>query len=262
MKDFKNAKKEYDNAFKSIGIYKEILDGLKCCPPKSKKVECKNSKSPHHLYIYDIRDVLRRQQEVAKNLLIIPVLVNSYSTSKTWKDNFIRPEYVRYHMENWLVNVVRLEDINLQLINTFLKFGINEKEINQRIIISHTHLPKDIKDYVILFAKGTQDIRKSRNYVTHVGYYSDSEIENLIEKAEMAMFIKEVMDNGLIATDRKLLNDAEIIETLNRRFFTKQYCNKKRRELCKNNLRIFKYCKAFNDKMLIKYKENLPALGE
>jgi hypothetical protein len=260
MSDFDTAKSAFESATKQNAIYKDLLIELECCP-KNKHKQCDNDKTSHHEYIHEVRFCLRGQEEVTKNLLIIPILLNSYPHNLIWDANFNRPEYIRYHLENWFMNVVRLHDINLQLINVFYDFGINAKDVNERLILNHSHLEEKIKNMIKLFKKAINDVQSRRNLISHRhGFYYDDELEYLIEVTSENAFWKFAKQEGLVDEHEQFFQYIDFLDVGGNQFLNKDYANKKRKEMHENNLSIFKFVGVFNDEMRNVFKGNLPAL--
>lgn len=84
------------------------------------------------------------------------------------KNGISRGEHLTYNVENYIIRLTSLTDRILQTINAVFHLGINEKDINDRIIINNlkvtmTSLPESFKE----FRKVLQNYVTERNVIVH-----------------------------------------------------------------------------------------------
>ncbi len=248
MQQFNQQKKAYEDAT-THPIHQTVYQELECCI-KNKKLKKAHKESSHHQFIDYVRDVIRRLDELLKNLQIASIAINANPPGTIWSKHHTKVEYIRYHYENWIIGVARYSDVTLQAINAVCRLGINEKDINERILVNHDFVPEDLKKLAILFSKGTSGIRSHKNNLTHRGgYFSDAEIEKLIKTDDNIRFMKMAVKENWFPDTSKVEYEIMLHERIQNRLFVKMYANKKRKELVENNIQIFGFHKQLLDEL-------------
>ena len=84
------------------------------------------------------------------------------------KDEISRGEHLTYNVENYIIRLTSLTDRILQTINAVFHLGINEKDINERVIINNlkvtmTSLPATFNE----FRKVLGSYKDNRNTIVH-----------------------------------------------------------------------------------------------
>jgi hypothetical protein len=84
------------------------------------------------------------------------------------KNGISRGEHLTYNVENYIIRLTSLTDRILQTINAVFHLGVNEKDINERVIMNNlkvtmTSLPKSFNE----FRKVVGSYKENRNIIVH-----------------------------------------------------------------------------------------------
>ena len=111
------------------------------------------------------------------------------------KNGISRAEHLTYNVENYIIRLTSLTDRILQTINAVLYLGINEKDINERVIINNlkvtmTSLPKSFNE----FRKILQSYVGDRNSIVHRHSYLKKEL-HIIEMLYHTQLSKKMLND-------------------------------------------------------------------
>jgi hypothetical protein len=111
------------------------------------------------------------------------------------KNGISRGEHLTYNVENYIIRLTSLTDRILQTVNAVFHLGINEKDINERVIINNlkitmTSLPASFNE----FRKVLQNYVSERNVIVHRHSYIKKELY-VIEMLYHPLMTKETSIN-------------------------------------------------------------------
>ncbi len=96
------------------------------------------------------------------------------------KNGISRGDHLAYNVENYIIRLTSLTDRVLQTINAVYHLGINEKDINDRVVLNNlkvtmTELPKSFNE----FRKVLKDYVSERNVIVHRHSYVKEELNRI-----------------------------------------------------------------------------------
>lgn len=150
--------------------------------------------------------------------------INFYSKTKMWDRNFLRADYIKYHLEVYYGNIIGISDRCLLLVNHLFDLGFKPRDAKYELISSNKHLKGErTLEILTLLNKGLQGVRSVRNYVAHQGTLSDKELDDI------RMY--EFLLKNSKTLDRKLQRLMKIYIKLG----FNSYIREKKKEIIKNN---------------------------
>jgi len=193
-------------------------------------------------YILRVSDVIVEINNLLDNLEYCEIFLNSYSASAAWKKKYDWSHYIRYHYEVWIMNLVRLYERILILVNEVYDLGVEDKQVNYRTISSNRHLEntgtlkllKKIDDAL-------NNIRAARNQVLHRSMYDDDKLKRVAMFDFVARHGNNQKERGSFIFAAKL--DAKI------------YLMTKKKEVKENNIKMVDIVEAIYKTLDIKYDE-------
>ena len=235
----KQGEVQFDDLHKNDFVKSAIIES---CNVTSKilksdpKLENKNNRSRMSKKEKTIIDLFYYTNEVLSKLQTLEyylVFLNSYPNSKSLRKISSRSEYIVYHFESYLNNVIGVFDRCLNLINFVYDLGIEDKHVKFELIISNKHIKNEpIREIIILFDKVLKNIRKLRNSTTHHRRYSD---EDLVKMNMLERIIKHQKDLKLT---NKQISGYKILLKMH----SSSYIRKNKKSIKDNNNNIFKVC--------------------
>lgn len=169
-------------------------------------------------------------------------LLSNYNYKKINKVN--RGEHIIYNVENYIIRLSSLSDRTLQLINATFHLGIDEKHVNEKVIlnnikVSRTNVTKLFND----FRKVLSNYTAERNTIIHKHSYLDKQLKR-IEIFYNPCF-QNIMSNSSKATDFKEIIREEL------GFFLKE----KKKEYDQVNETCFEKISPIFDELLKHYNK-------
>ncbi len=112
------------------------------------------------------------------------------------KNGISRGEHLTYNVENYIIRLTSLTDRILQTINAVFHLGINEKDINERVIINNlkvtmTLLPASFNE----FRKDLQKYVSERNVIVHRHSHIKKDL-HIIEALYHTQLSKKMLENN------------------------------------------------------------------
>ena len=171
------------------------------------------------------------------------IFLNPYPRNKLWEKMFNRIDYIEYHTECYLNNIIGIFDRYLLLINFLYDLGFQNKDVRYHLIISNEHIRKEqIKDNLENFNTALQNTRSLCNFTKHRGRLSDKNLD------EMRMY-KFILGNNKIISKRKF----ELFYKVQ----LSHYISKQKIKIKKNNNNIRKFCDVLFNNLSGEYKKRL-----
>jgi hypothetical protein len=170
--------------------------------------------------------------------------INSYPRTRLWSKNFLRTDYIRYHMEVYYGNIVGIFDRSLLLINHLYDLGFKPQDAKYSLISSNKHLEGEkVLEILKKFKEALKKVRSIRNYIEHQGSLSDKKLDDirmyefLLNKGHLDQKLRRLVGpyvksgfSAYIREKKKEIkdNNAVIISVVDRLFasVSKKYQNK------------------------------------
>lgn len=83
-------------------------------------------------YIDRVRSSFTEVIDLLDNLEYAEIFLNSYAVSTAWKKKYDRSHYIRYHYEAWVLNIVRLYERLLILVDDVYVLNIPHKDVTYK----------------------------------------------------------------------------------------------------------------------------------
>lgn len=209
---------------------------VKCCLEAAKIDEhCPNFDTEDHRYSRQVSNSLDEVKEVCEMLCMSPVLLNSYRRTSLWDKYFNQSSYMKYHIENWYINVIRLEDMFLIMINDIFQLGIKKELVGYEILKSNTNLPTEIVRGLAAFHKSVKPIRAARIMLIHHQTLYEKKLDEIRKDETMVKLVKE----GGKAKDFE--KELRMIEFFTRKFKAPEYRQNKRDYMLASNNSMMQY---------------------
>lgn len=130
--------------------------------------------------LFDIFSYSTEALHKANQLNYSVAFISSYPATLLWKKYFNRVDYIEFHMQAYLANVIGLYDRCLLIVNCLFNLGLRDKDVNHRQISNNLHLDKTkTKKILEEIYRGIEHIRSNRNYCTHIGRFDDKQLSNI-----------------------------------------------------------------------------------
>src|SRR5690606_34214760 len=115
------------------------------------------------------------------------------------KSSISRGDHLTYNIENYIIRLTSLSDRTLQTINATFHLGIDERDVNERVIInnikvSRTTLSKHYND----FKKSLKDYTGERNTIVHRHSFMDKQLKKI------QIFYHSELTKGMLADSEKV----------------------------------------------------------
>lgn len=221
----------------SVRLSRKIFnDKVKCCLEAAKKdKKCPNFEREDHKYSRKVSNALDEVVEVCQILCIPPVMLNSYSVTPLWSKYFSQSTYMKYHIENWYISVIRLESMFLILTNEVFQLGIKKELIGYEIIVTNGNIPDIVKKNLKNLHKAIKHIRTARIMLIHHQTLYEKKLDEIKKDENIVRIIR---DGGKA---KEIEKDLKIIEFFAKKFKTPAYRRSKRNSMLKSNSSLLGY---------------------
>lgn len=230
---FEKNRKIYEdevNLYLSRKIYGEHR---MCCIKAAKdEKECEFKDSLDHKFAWAVSGAHDEVQSICETLCMCPVFINSYSVGPLWKRQFNQSGYMKYHLEAWYINVIRLEDMLLVLINEVYRLGIKKELLGYEVISTNANLPANMVRNLKALHKATKPIRAARIMLIHHQTLYEKDLHD-IKGDEMA--VKLLKENPPDKVDKELERSIRIMEFWAKKFKAPRYRVQKRNYMLSSN---------------------------
>jgi hypothetical protein len=208
-------------------------DRMKCCLKAIKDgKQCEYADELDHKYSGAVDGALDEVKSVCETLCMSPVLINSYNVTPLWKRQFNQSGYMKYHLENWYINVIRLEDMLLVLINAVYQLGIKKELLGYEIVSTNTNLPTNVIRNLKALHKATKPIRAARIMLIHHQTLFEKDLHDIRGDETMVKILKE---NPPVEVDKELEQSIKITSFWTKKFKAPRYRLKKRDFMLESN---------------------------
>ncbi|MGK6349661.1 Cthe_2314 family HEPN domain-containing protein [Parapedobacter sp. DT-150] len=148
---------------------------------------------------------LCRQLENAVNL------ISNFRYDK--KNEFGRVDHLVYNIENYMIRLTSLSDRVLQVINATFHLAINEKDVNERVIINNLKVARtSVAPHFNEFKKTLKDYTGERNTIVHRHSYLNKQL------LKIQVFYDTQLTKGILEDNDRALGLKEIRKTLLTKF--------------------------------------------
>lgn len=230
---FEGNRKIYENEVCLYLSRKVYGERRKCCLKAVKdKEECEFKDTQDHKFSWSVSGAHEEVQSVCETLCMCPVFINSYNVGSLWKRQFNQSGYMKYHLEAWYINVIRLEDMLLVLINEVYRLGIKKELLGYEIVSTNTNLPSDIARYLKALHKAAKPIRAARIMLIHHQTLFEKDLHEITRDETAVRLLKE---NPPEDVDKDLERSIKIMEFWAKKFKAPRYRIKKRDYMLSSN---------------------------
>jgi Cthe_2314-like HEPN len=211
---------------------------------KASDIELKNADfSEYEFYIHNSGFYYIHFLELCQQLENVPELLSNFRYDSNSKIS--RGDHLTYNLENYIIRLTSISDRILQTINATFHLCIDEKDVNERVIlnnlkVSRTNLPKHYNE----FRKSLKEYTGDRNTIVHRHSYLDKELKRI-----QIFYHKELTKKMLADSDK-----ANGLKEIRKAILTKFLADKKK-EFHTTNENCFKTILPILDILEDQYKK-------
>lgn len=164
---------------------------------KASDIELENPDfSEFEFYIHNTGFYYVHFLELCRQLENAPELLSNFRYDNNSKIS--RADHLTYNLENYIIRLTSISDRTLQTINAVFHLCIDEKDVNERVIlnnlkVSRTDLPKHYKE----FRKTVNEYTGDRNTIVHRHSYLDKQLKRI-----QIFYTKELTKKMLLDNER------------------------------------------------------------
>ncbi len=146
---------------------------------KASDIELENADfSEYEFYIHNTGFYYVHFLELCKQLENAPELLSNFRYDSNSKIS--RADHLTYNLENYIIRLTSISDRILQTINAVFHLCIDEKDVNERVIldnlkVSRTDLPKFYNE----FRKSLKEYTGDRNTIVHRHSFLDKQLKRI-----------------------------------------------------------------------------------
>jgi hypothetical protein len=228
----------------AIRLARKIFgEPVKCCLEATKPgtpgdAVCPYADTEDHVYSRRVSNALDEVVYVCKMLSMPPVALNSYNRSTLWEKYFSQSAYMKYHIENWYINVIRLEDMFLILLNEVFQLGIKKELVGYEVIHTNSNLPEIAKRNLKSLHKSCRPIRVARIMLIHHQTLFEKKLYEIEKDETLVQLLREGGKGDEIA------ETLEEIELFAKRFKAPTYRKSKIKYILESNNNLLNYISA------------------
>lgn len=234
---------DIETIYEKNQFLEEVLEDIRKIVSKVENISERKKLSNKENYIIDTFVYTSKFADRLRTLDYCIAFLNSYPKTKLWEKYFNRSEYIRYHFNNYYININSLFDRALLLTNFIYQLGIKDTHVRYDLIktnfhLSHTNTKKQISNFYSLLEK--TNLKGVRNLITHRGEFYDEKLDEL-DRYELVVANKKIIGKN----------------TNFYRFLLKlkypQYVSKKKKEVRRLNKAVLSVSDAFLNSLKLKY---------
>jgi hypothetical protein len=145
------------------------------------------------------------------------------------KSSISRGDHLTYSIENYIIRLTSLTDRTLQTINATFHLGIDEKDVNERVIINNIKVSRTtlLKHYSN-FKKSLKDYTGERNTIVHRHSFIDKQLKKI------QLFYHLELTKGILADRGKINGFKEV-----RKKLLTEFISDRKKEFQKTNESCF-----------------------
>lgn len=152
--------------------------------------------SEYEFYIHNTGFYFIHFLELSRQLENAIALLSNFRYDN--KNEISRGDHLTYNIENYIIRLTSITDRVLQVINAVYHLCINEKDVNERVIInnlkvSRTKLPKVYNE----FRKSLKEYTGERNTIVHRHSFIDMQLKRI------QIFYHKELTKGMLADKDK-----------------------------------------------------------
>ena len=141
-----------------------------------------------------------------------------------------RGDHLTYNIENYIIRLTSLSDRTLQTINATFHLGINEKDVNERVIINNLKVSKStLSKHYSEFKKSLKDYIGERNTIVHKHSFMDKQLKKI------QILYHSELTKGMLADSEKADGFKEV-----RKRLLSDFISDRKKEFRKTNDTCFK----------------------
>ncbi|HXH98782.1 MAG TPA: Cthe_2314 family HEPN domain-containing protein [Sphingobacteriaceae bacterium] len=146
------------------------------------------------------------------------------------KYSISRGDHLTYNIENYIIRLASLSDRTLQTINATFHLGIDEKDVNERVIINNLKVSRTtLSKHYNEFKKSLKDYTGERNTIVHRHSFMDKQLKKI------QIFYHSELTKGMLADREK----ADGFKEVRKRLLT-EFISDRKKEFQKTNETCFK----------------------
>lgn len=213
-------------------------DPVKCCLEASKKkIKCPNFDTEDHKYNRRVDNALDEVRDVCEMLNMGPIFINSYTITALWKKYFSQSGYMKYHIESWYINIIRLEDMFLILINELFQLGIKKELVGYELVSTNENVPEPIRKNIKKFHKAIKPIRAARIMLIHHQTLYEKKLHEIRTNEQLVKLVKSSKKEK----DDEIAKSLRITEFFVKKFLATRYRKEKRNYMLETNKSLLKF---------------------
>lgn len=162
---------------------------------KATDIELENADfSEYEFYIHNTGFYYVHFLELCKQLENALELLSNFRYDTSFQIS--RADYLTYNLENYIIRLTSISDRTLQTINAVFHLCIDEKDVNERLILSNlkvsrTDLPKHYNE----FKKTLKEYTGDRNTIVHRHSFLDKQLKRIQIFYHKELTRKMLVDN-------------------------------------------------------------------
>lgn len=209
---------------------------VKCCLEASKAdKDCEYKDTLDHKLSYAVSNALDEVQDVCETLCMSGVLVGTSPKTQLWDKYFSQSGYIKYVIENWYINVIRLEDMLLVLVNELYELGIKKELLGYEIVVTNRNLPENVAINLKSLHKAIKPIRAARIMLIHHQTLYEERLHEIRRSEDMVKLLREAGGN------EDLEESLKDIAWFNKKFKVPSYLRGKQKYMIDSNSNLLEY---------------------
>lgn len=205
----------------------------------------KSAQTEREKYIHSVLSSFTEVTHMLESLEYCEIFMNSYTVSTAWSKKYDRNHYIRYHYENWVMNLVRLYERILILITDVYELEIPHKEVSYITVATAEDLKNTDTLRLLQKVHGSMsNAQAAKNQFFHRYKHDDEKLR------ELAMY--ELVSRNSTGDDEKSFS-------LIAKILAKKYTREKIIEVKKSNKTLVEISVAMLVTLNDKYTERAKA---
>lgn len=134
--------------------------------------------SEYEFYIHNTGFYYVHLLELCKQLENVPELLSNFRYDSNSKIS--RGDHLTYNLENYIIRLTSISDRILQTINAVFHLCIDEKDVNERVILNNLKVSRTgLTKFYNEFRKSLKEYTGDRNTIVHRHSYLDKELKRI-----------------------------------------------------------------------------------
>jgi len=211
---------------------------------KASDIELENADfSEYEFYIHNSGFYFVHFLELCRQLENAPELLSNFRHDSNSK--IIRGDHLTYNLENYIIRLTSISDRTLQTINAVFHLCIDEKDVNERVILNNLKVSRtELSKHYNEFRKSLKEYTGDRNTIVHRHSFLDKRLKRI------QIFYHKELTQKMLADSEKESGFKEI----RKRLLTK-FLSDRKKEFHSTNEKCFKTIIPILDILEEQYKK-------